>query len=43
LGYQATHVDAEFYERFYQADALSETQRATYVTLQQAQRLQRAA
>lgn len=41
LGYQATHVDVEFYDRFYQPDALSETQRATYTALQQEQRLQR--
>jgi hypothetical protein len=27
LGYQATHVDAEFYDRFYVPDALTETQR----------------
>ncbi len=27
MGYQATHVDAEFYDRFYRAEALSETQR----------------
>ena len=27
LGYQATHVDAEFYERFYRPEALSPTQR----------------
>lgn len=27
LGYQATHVDVEFYERFYTPDALTETQR----------------
>lgn len=39
LGYQATHVDVEFYERFYQRDALSETQRATYAALTQEQRL----
>jgi hypothetical protein len=28
LGYQATHVDESFYDRFYQPEALSETQRA---------------
>lgn len=27
LGYQATHVDAEFYDRFYRPEALTETQR----------------
>jgi hypothetical protein len=27
LGYQATHVDVDFYDRFYHPDALSETQR----------------
>jgi len=27
LGYQATHVDVEFYDRFYRPDALTETQR----------------
>jgi hypothetical protein len=27
LGYQATHVDAEFYDTFYKPEALSETQR----------------
>jgi hypothetical protein len=27
LGYQATHVDADFYDRFYRPEALSETQR----------------
>lgn len=27
LGHQATHVDAEFYDRFYRPEALSETQR----------------
>jgi hypothetical protein len=27
LGYQATHVDEEFYDRFYRPEALSETQR----------------
>jgi hypothetical protein len=27
LGHQATHVDVDFYDRFYHADALSETQR----------------
>jgi hypothetical protein len=27
LGYQATHVDAEFYERFYRPEALTDTQR----------------
>jgi hypothetical protein len=28
LGYQATHVDESFYDRFYRPEALSETQRA---------------
>ena len=28
LGYQATHVDVEFYDKFFQPAALSETQRA---------------
>jgi hypothetical protein len=41
LGYQATPVDMEFYERFYQPDALSETQWAAHGALQQEQRLQR--
>ncbi len=27
LGYQANHVDVEFYDRFYKPEALSETQR----------------
>lgn len=27
LGYQATHVDADFYDRFYRPEALTETQR----------------
>ncbi len=27
LGYQASHVDVEFYDRFYRSEALSETQR----------------
>jgi hypothetical protein len=27
LGFQASHVDVDFYERFYRAEALSETQR----------------
>jgi hypothetical protein len=27
LGYQATHVDTEFYDRFYTPDALTDTQR----------------
>ena len=27
MGYQATHVDAEFYARFYRPEALTETQR----------------
>jgi hypothetical protein len=27
LGFQASHVDVEFYERFYRPEALSETQR----------------
>ena len=27
LGFQATHVDVEFYERFYRPEALSPTQR----------------
>ncbi|MFN8472993.1 MAG: hypothetical protein U0822_12465 [Anaerolineae bacterium] len=27
LGYQATHVDVDFYDRFYHPDALTETQR----------------
>lgn len=27
LGYQATHVDADFYDRFYRPDALTDTQR----------------
>lgn len=27
LGYQATHVDVDFYDRFYRPDALSDTQR----------------
>jgi hypothetical protein len=30
LGYQATHVDGDFYERFYRPDALSETQRIVW-------------
>jgi hypothetical protein len=30
LGYQATHVDAEFYDRFFRAEALSATQRALW-------------
>lgn len=28
MGYQATHVDEDFYNRFYQPEALSETQRS---------------
>ncbi len=28
MGYQATHVDEEFYDRFYRPEALSETQRS---------------
>lgn len=39
LGYQATQVDVEFYEQFYQPTALSETQRAAWAALQQTQRL----
>jgi len=27
LGHQATHVEVDFYDRFYHPDALSETQR----------------
>jgi hypothetical protein len=30
LGYQATHVDVEFYDRFYRPEALSDTQRAAW-------------
>ena len=30
LGYQATHVDVEFYDHFYQPEALSETQRTRW-------------
>lgn len=30
VGYQATHVDVAFYDRFYTPDALSETQRARW-------------
>jgi hypothetical protein len=29
MGFQATHVDVEFYEKFYRPEALSDTQRAT--------------
>ena len=28
LGFQACHLDSEFYERFYRAEALSESERA---------------
>jgi len=28
LGFQATHVDCEFYDKFYRAEALSETERS---------------
>ena len=35
LGYQATHVDVEFYEQFYRPEALSETQHATWQRRQQ--------
>jgi hypothetical protein len=28
LGFQASHVDVEFYDRFYRPEALSATQRA---------------
>ena len=28
LGFQACHLDSEFYERFYRAEALSESDRA---------------
>ena len=28
MGYQATHVDEDFYDRFYRPEALSETQRS---------------
>jgi hypothetical protein len=30
LGYQAAHVDAEFYDRFYRPEALTETQRRDF-------------
>ena len=30
LGFQASHLDAEFYDRFYRPEALSETQRADF-------------
>jgi hypothetical protein len=30
LGFQACHLDAEFYEKFYRPEALSETQRADF-------------
>lgn len=30
LGFQACHVDAEFYDKFYRPEALSETQRADF-------------
>lgn len=39
LGYQATQVDTEFYDRFYRPEALSETQRTAWSALQQTQRL----
>lgn len=39
LGYQATHVDVEFYEQFYQPAALSETQRTAWAALQATPRL----
>lgn len=39
LGYQATQVDVEFYERFYRPEALSDAQRARWSTLQQEARL----
>ncbi len=32
MGYQAVHVDVEFYERFYKPDALSHTQRDHFTT-----------
>ncbi|MEZ4870226.1 MAG: hypothetical protein R3C14_53345 [Caldilineaceae bacterium] len=40
LGYQATQVDLEFYERFYQPEALSPTQRVQWQALQRTGRLQ---
>jgi hypothetical protein len=30
LGFQACHLDAEFYDRFYRPEALGETQRADF-------------
>jgi hypothetical protein len=30
LGFQASHLDAEFYDRFYRKDALSATQREDF-------------
>lgn len=33
LGYQATHVDVEFYDRFYQPEALTDTQRQAWARL----------
>jgi hypothetical protein len=33
LGYQATHVDVEFYDHFYQPDALTDTQRQAWAKL----------
>ena len=30
IGYQATHLDAEFYDRFYRPEALAETQREDF-------------
>lgn len=32
MGYQAVNVDSEFYERFYQPDALGHTQRDHFIT-----------
>lgn len=39
LGYQATRVDVEFYDQFYQAEALSEPQRTAWAALQTTLRL----
>jgi hypothetical protein len=30
LGFQASHLDAEFYDRFYRQEALSATQREDF-------------
>jgi hypothetical protein len=32
LGYQATHVDVEFYDKFYKPEALSKTHRAIWMS-----------